>query len=373
IDISCDGGNAQIDLLNRSAELTLIGGDNVTCTFTNQLVSTQLIATVYHDLDLDGQLTSGDEPLAGWEVSVLDAQGTPLTDAQETGADGQVLFNGLATGTVQVCETLSVGWYNTDPGSGVDPIVGSGQSICRNVELIAGQISQTTFGNVAAASLIVAKETQPVGATGPFMFTSAVVGLNGGIGDGEQLSASVFPGSYTVTEAEPGDEFELTAVVCDDADSTGDLVTHSATFQADAGETVVCTFTNTQAPGTAIAFVYEDLDQSGDYSDGDKPLMDWTVRIRDGAANQIGSDMMTDAAGMAIFGALPGGDYQVCQDLPTDWDNTDPGDEGQPIVGTGQEVCRDIVVSSGETTTAEFGNYYQGPSVYTVYLPVIRN
>src|SRR5581483_9782730 len=38
----------------------------------------------------------------------------------------------------------------------------------------------------------------------------------------------------------------LTSIVCDDTDSTSDVPTRTATFKVDAGENVICTFTNTK-------------------------------------------------------------------------------------------------------------------------------
>lgn len=40
--------------------------------------------------------------------------------------------------------------------------------------------------------------------------------------------------------------WDLTAIECDDTDSTGDLGSATATFQVAAGETVKCSFTNLQ-------------------------------------------------------------------------------------------------------------------------------
>jgi hypothetical protein len=58
------------------------------------------------------------------------------------------------------------------------------------------------------------------------------------------------PGQYTVTEDDPTPAFDLTAIACDDGSSaipsTWYVVTRTATINLDPGETVTCTFTNTQ-------------------------------------------------------------------------------------------------------------------------------
>src|SRR5437016_7850972 len=64
------------------------------------------------------------------------------------------------------------------------------------------------------------------------------------------ITASVAPGQYTSTETVPAG-WALTSISCDDTNSTGNVGTATATFNAEAGETVTCTFTNTKG-ATAI-------------------------------------------------------------------------------------------------------------------------
>jgi hypothetical protein len=52
-------------------------------------------------------------------------------------------------------------------------------------------------------------------------------------------------GTYVATAADPGPNFLLTDLRCDDAKSTGDLGSRTATFRVDDGETVRCRFTYT--------------------------------------------------------------------------------------------------------------------------------
>jgi hypothetical protein len=53
------------------------------------------------------------------------------------------------------------------------------------------------------------------------------------------------PGTYTMTEIDPGPNFPLTEVTCDDQNSTTDLASATATVRLDPGETVRCVFTHT--------------------------------------------------------------------------------------------------------------------------------
>ena len=55
----------------------------------------------------------------------------------------------------------------------------------------------------------------------------------------------LIPGNYSSIEAVPAG-WDLTSVVCDDTNSSGDVATATASFVLDPGETVTCVFTNTQ-------------------------------------------------------------------------------------------------------------------------------
>jgi hypothetical protein len=100
----------------------------------------------------------------------------------------------------------------------------------------------------APPTIVVEKQTLPDGDLTAFLFSGDVVGT---IEDGQRLVQHVSPGSYTVTEVAsvdsegPADDpWQLVSIVCDDANSTGDLASATATFNVEAGEVVTCTFTN---------------------------------------------------------------------------------------------------------------------------------
>ena len=123
----------------------------------------------------------------------------------------------------------------------------SGTTATINITLGQQGTVDCTYTNTARATIIVEKQTDPDGATGTFGFTSAVTALTGSISDGQQLTAAnILPGTYTATETDPTPGFDLTGIACDDSNSTGDVATRTATFVVAAGETVKCTFTNTQ-------------------------------------------------------------------------------------------------------------------------------
>ncbi|MEA3334795.1 MAG: GEVED domain-containing protein [Chloroflexota bacterium] len=92
-----------------------------------------------------------------------------------------------------------------------------------------------------AGTIIVEKQTDPDGAPDSFTFTGNAAGT---IGDGGQIVVSdLQPGTYTSVEIVPAG-WQLTAIQCDDDNSSGNVANFTATFQLEEGETVKCTFFN---------------------------------------------------------------------------------------------------------------------------------
>jgi hypothetical protein len=158
----------------------------------------------------------------------------------------------LQPGSYTITEnSLPAGWDLTSisctvTGTGTSAAQ-SGTSATINITLGFQGTVDCTYTNTARATIIVEKQTVPDGTAGTFAFTSDVAGLNGSISDGQTLTAAgILPGTYTATETDPAPGFDLTGIACDDSNSTGNVATRTATFVAAAGETVKCTFTNSQ-------------------------------------------------------------------------------------------------------------------------------
>lgn len=130
---------------------------------------------------------------------------------------------------------------------------------------------------VVPATIIVQKQTVPDGSTQSFAFSGSV---NGSIGDGQSLSSTVQPGTYTVTEDSTTD-WTLTDLVCDDDDSTVNINTRTTTFNVAEGENVTCVYTNTRDTGTItfqkvvpnfpkadLSSFHFQIDGTGDYQNG---------------------------------------------------------------------------------------------------------
>src|SRR5437867_4169773 len=136
--------------------------------------------------------------------------------------------------------------------------------------LVVGGVSNASSGSFVAAAtgtLVLEARVAP-GGTYDKAFTfsgdvtatlgggSALIALGNGLYFGSQKTvASLVPGRYSTTEADPLPTFELSDITCDDPthNSSADKVSRTATFDISAGEIVRCTFTNTdRRTGTLV-------------------------------------------------------------------------------------------------------------------------
>lgn len=96
-------------------------------------------------------------------------------------------------------------------------------------------------------------------------------------------------------------------------------------------------------PATIDGVKYEDMDADSDRDSDDPLLADWTIGLEGPSGPR--SDL-TDAAGAYGFSGLRPGTYTIAEQLKSGW-----------RYGTPSDGTHTITVRSGETKTAEFGNY----------------
>jgi uncharacterized repeat protein (TIGR01451 family) len=117
------------------------------------------------------------------------------------------------------------------------------------INLVDGEIVTCVFTNTGNGTIIIEKETVPVGGIN-FGFTTNIPGTGNGnflLDDGESKTILSIPaGTYLVTEGNPAmGGFILSDIVCNDMGSSTDVPTRTATIDLDPNETITCTFTNT--------------------------------------------------------------------------------------------------------------------------------
>lgn len=166
------------------------------------------------------------------------------------------VLNDLHTGTYTITEQVVPGWDAT----GLSCVDSSGGTTTKPdnrtavVGLAVNDNVTCTYTNTQRAKVIINKVTVPAGNTTSFAYTSTLPGgnfsLTGASPNNTRTESNILPGSYSVTEAVPAG-WDLTNLVCTEAaggdnGSSGDKNTRVASIDADPGETITCTFTNTK-------------------------------------------------------------------------------------------------------------------------------
>lgn len=156
---------------------------------------------------------------------------------------GTIIVGDLKPGTYYSTEAVPGNFDLTDITCNDSNSTGDLATKKATFNLEAGETVTCTFTNTKQGTIIVKKIM--VGGTDTFSYAGTP---NGSIGvDGGTIQATVVPGQYISTETVPAG-WDLTSVVCSDANSVGSVPNKNATFNAEAGEIVTCTFTNTKLP-----------------------------------------------------------------------------------------------------------------------------
>jgi len=240
-------------------------------------------------------------------------------------------------------ETVPAGWDQTsatcDDGSPVT-----------NIDVSTGETVKCTFTNTKQGVIKVDKVTDPSGDTTsfPFTLTGGPSALNQSFSlndtDPAYSSGSVKPGSgYDATETTPLPiGWDLTSAACD----KGETDVHNITVEP--GETVTCTFNNTQQRGNIV------IDKVT-YPGNDPQSFDFTLS---GGPSGLDQDFQLDDDDTPYdSGAVLSGDgYSVSEIVPEGWD----GDGGVCVDPTDNSTVNNIDVGVGETVTCTFQNTKRG-------------
>jgi plastocyanin len=189
--------------------------------------------------------------------------------------------------------------------------------------------------NTQQGHIVVDKVTDPRGAERSFTFNPSW-GSSFGLTDGDtpHNSGPLSPGTYSVTETVPIG-WELTGVFCTDESDP-------ASIALDAGETVTCTFTNTQRASITV--------EKQTVPDGATQLFDFTGDI----VAQLGDG---DTASVTVEPGV----YSVTETVPDGWDLTGIVCDDEDSSGSGSTAT--FNVDAGEDVTCTFTN--TGQPAYT--------
>lgn len=214
----------------------------------------------------------------------------------------------LSPGTHSVSETVPDGWTQTSATC-------SDGSPVNAIALVAGETVTCTFNNTQKGRIVVDKITNPSGSQQIFSFTASGVGYSGfSLKDADPAnSQEVLPGSYTVLET-PVSGWDSNGV-CDKGETPDNL-------DVEPGETVTCTFTNTQR-GTISGYKYEDRDGDGINDPDWTPVTGWVIELWQGGTFTR-QTATTDTDGFYSFTNLIHGAYQLIEQVLAGWAKVTP-------------------------------------------------
>ena len=203
-----------------------------------------------------------------------------------------------------------------------------------------------------SGTLIISAVSVPAGQTGSFTFTGVPTGTIPT--EGTLVVADVAPGTYTTTQVNPVPDFDVTAVDCDDGSSptpsNGDASSRTAILNVDPGETIRCTFTNTQR-GALVVVSQTEPEATG------------------GSFTFTGSPSGTiPAEGTLVVANLVPGTYNTTERDPApgfDVTAVDCDDGSSPTPSSGDAGSRTAIfnLDPGEMVTCAFTNTRRGTLV----------
>ncbi len=124
---------------------------------------------------------------------------------------------------------------------------------------------------------------------------------------------------------------------------------------------VVTVDNSVEEPTNSITiYKYNDENGNGVWDDGENPIPGWTVFLTGSHYQYEGPDTITDNDGKFVFNNLQTGNYDVCEFMQDNWENTEPGYEPFDWSNAGDgpmTVCYvEVVLGSGQNLNYYFGN-----------------
>ena len=346
-----------IDSANRSADINLEGGSDVSCRFVNVPPPPpgQFSLTVVKDAQPDGA--------AVFDFTLTGQAGFQLSDP----ANSSTSFALNVGSAYTLAEVFAAGWSTTLQCS--DPAVTvNGLEATIPDTIAAGTAITCVYTNLQGASVTIAKVANE-SAAGTFDFTTDLPGMgafslsNGGT----EVFTDVAPGIYVVTEAaEPG--YVLQNIVCVDANGGSSFDTDLSTGTADLvvapGAAITCTYTNGELGHLVIVkdAVPDDAAQVFAFEAG---MGNFTL-IDDGSA--VG-DCTTPSVNSRCFDDIAPGSYPTREIVPAGWALTDIACSGGQFVVDLPNATVTPVVEPGATMVCVFTNT-RAPIPPPVYVPV---
>ncbi|MDZ7934622.1 MAG: SdrD B-like domain-containing protein [Emticicia sp.] len=298
---------------------------------------------VWTDTNNDGQQTSGEAPIAGVQVYLLNASGVKI-DSTLTDATGKYLFDSLLTGAYQVQFVAPAGTIAAKQNAGADVSdsdaneAGLSQLINIDTTKLAtdtlrnnpqidagfvpvGSLGDYVFNDKNGDGIQDATDTPIAGIT-VYLTDNAGVKLDSTVTDalGKYTFDSLLAGTYKVKfEIPAGSEATTKTVGADTAtdsninpDGSTDAITIDTTLPVgDIGRDNSTIDAGIKpAYGSIGDYVWTDTNNDGQQTSGEAPIAGVQVYLLNASGVKIDSTL-TDATGKYLFDSLLTGAYQV--------------------------------------------------------------
>ena len=311
--IACTDPSNDSTTSGSTATLNVAPGEVVACTYTD---------TRQASVTVEKQTLGGDGTFA-----FTGSQSFSITTTSGNGRNTSA-FAAVAPGVaLSITESVPSGWTlasvacrDTASGTPLGTAIANGVSVTP----AAGQAILCTFADTKGATLRVFKNAVPqsaqsfdytvTGPTAPAAFSL----VDDGSGANSKVFTDLPAGDYTVTESSVAGWIN-TGITCSDVvepdlgrRTTIDRAAASFTGHLRFGQTVDCTFTNTQIqPGTIT------VHKSAVGGDGDFPFTGTGAGV---PATFTITTSGADHTGSQSFGGLAAGTYSVSEAVPAGWD-----------------------------------------------------
>jgi uncharacterized repeat protein (TIGR01451 family) len=344
--LTCTGATDTDNTLDSAVTFVATPGTVLSCSATNAAAQASLVVN---------KTSVGGTGVFNFDI--VRPTSADLALSADTGTS-----NPAATSTASLIPGELVEISEVDPGSSwtkgtltctIDPLVGpnvvknEANGIVSHIPAPGDAIS-CAITNTKKGTIVVVKNV--AGANGTFDFTLTgqqdfSITTSAGSGS-KQFDDQAAPGTYTLTEVLAGSRYDG-ALICSDSIQGGTTSTVSGlvgTIELDPGETVTCTYTNTERGVIIVDKVT--------VPSGDPTVFDFTLT---GDADGF---TLTDAANPHNSGLLVPGVYTLAELAESGFSNTDLRcTEG--VVSTSTSVAKPtatLTLDPGETITCEYTN-----------------
>ena len=315
--------NSSGNIETRVATINVAADETVICTFTNTKQATLTINKLIFPADDTGK----------FNLQIDGSTAGTGADVGDNGTTGAVVVSNEIQHTVG--ETAGTATNLSDYISVIDGDCDSEG----HITLSPGDNKTCNITNTRKATIIVKKVM--IGGTDTFDFLGTPAGSI--FSNNETITSNIVAGQYVSTETvTPG--WDLTSVECDNNDSIGSVQDQNATFNVTAGETVICTFTNTKRGDITVTKLAEgEILGPFTFTLSNDPFVQSLVAI-------FNSTFPNLTNSWTFENLLPNYTYNLFEEIPLDW----AGDQ-QKSCDQGQNPDS-IFLNPGEHITCIFNN-----------------